>query len=227
MFNLWKEIFHGLLVPNEASFETTREGLKTRLNDLITMSAVDTKNGLAHGGHHYAMVHAASKLKHLPVCVSREKQSGISMVRLLNSIADDKSKIEGLLTDMSTMARKLLSASNFTSFSISATPQKSDVILKQIEDFISDLPCPVQGTTTSLTNSPISSALSESCDKDTYIIAPFPVHFSSTVLSGAPAYTHPDAAPLRVLSRLLSSKYLHVEIREKGGAYGGGWYVNL
>merc|ERR1719362_1192161 len=66
-----------------------------------------------------------------------------------------------------------------------------------------------------------------SCDdRHTYIVAPFPVHFSSLVLPGSPSYTSPDAAPLRVLSRLLSSKYLHTEIREKGGAYGGGCSAN-
>jgi len=54
----------------------------------------------------------------------------------------------------------------------------------------------------------------------------FPVHFCSAALHGASGYTHQDAAPLRVLSRLLSSKYLHVEIREKGGAYGGGCSAN-
>jgi Zn-dependent M16 (insulinase) family peptidase len=32
---------------------------------------------------------------------------------------------------------------------------------------------------------------------------------------------HPDAAPLAVLAKMLRSLYLHREIREKGGAYGG------
>lgn len=35
-------------------------------------------------------------------------------------------------------------------------------------------------------------------------------------------YTNPDFAKLRILSKLLSTKYLHPELREKGGAYGGG-----
>ena len=35
-------------------------------------------------------------------------------------------------------------------------------------------------------------------------------------------YSHPDFAPLRIMSRILSLKFLHTEIREKGGAYGGG-----
>jgi len=35
------------------------------------------------------------------------------------------------------------------------------------------------------------------------------------------AYDHPDAPALMVLAQLLRSEYLHKEIREKGGAYGG------
>jgi len=35
-------------------------------------------------------------------------------------------------------------------------------------------------------------------------------------------YNHVDSAPLRILAKLLTSKFLLSEIREKGGAYGGG-----
>jgi len=35
-------------------------------------------------------------------------------------------------------------------------------------------------------------------------------------------YAHADAAPLLLLGQVLSTCYLHREIREKGGAYGGG-----
>ena len=51
----------------------------------------------------------------------------------------------------------------------------------------------------------------------TFMASPFPIHFCSSVrhLLGAPCYTHPDALPFRVLSRLLSPKYLHAEIHEK------------
>jgi hypothetical protein len=34
-------------------------------------------------------------------------------------------------------------------------------------------------------------------------------------------YTHDDSAPLMVLAKLLRAGFLHREIREKGGAYGG------
>ena len=40
-------------------------------------------------------------------------------------------------------------------------------------------------------------------------------------------YDHVDAAPLVLLSQVLSLGYLHREIREKGGAYGGGAAANV
>lgn len=48
-----------------------------------------------------------------------------------------------------------------------------------------------------------------------------PVHYCSKAILGKP-YTDAEHAKLRVLARLLSSKYLHPELREKQGAYGGG-----
>ena len=54
-----------------------------------------------------------------------------------------------------------------------------------------------------------------------HFVTSFPINFTSMAVPTVP-YTHPDHAPLKVLSGLLSAKYLHSEIREKGGAYGGG-----
>ncbi|MGX9686212.1 insulinase family protein [Deinococcus wulumuqiensis] len=48
-----------------------------------------------------------------------------------------------------------------------------------------------------------------------------PVAFNAVAFSTVP-YTHADSPALLVLSRLLRSEYLLAEIREKGGAYGGG-----
>ena len=218
MLSLWTDIFNGLLLPNEAKTETTTEGLKSRLTDLISMSAVNYKNSLAHGGHHYSMAHAASKLKHLPALGEREKQSGISMFRRLTALSESPEEVSLLLSDLSVMSRKLLSASNIETFSISATPQKSQDILEQFGNFVTDLPTSQSTEAKSLKD---AKEASNDNDKHTYFISPFMVHFSSIALPGV-HYTHPDSAALRVLSRIISSKYLHVEIREKGGAYGGG-----
>lgn len=50
---------------------------------------------------------------------------------------------------------------------------------------------------------------------------PFQVSYTAMCLKTVP-YTHKDGAALQILSQLLTYKYLHREIREKGGAYGGG-----
>jgi Zn-dependent M16 (insulinase) family peptidase len=47
-----------------------------------------------------------------------------------------------------------------------------------------------------------------------------PVNFVAQVWTGVPL-THPDGAALSLLAKLLRAGYLHREIREKGGAYGG------
>merc|ERR550534_772482 len=54
-----------------------------------------------------------------------------------------------------------------------------------------------------------------------HYVTPFPINFTSLSIPTV-NYTHPDYAPLRVLAAVLGSKFLHPEIREKGGAYGGG-----
>ena len=47
-----------------------------------------------------------------------------------------------------------------------------------------------------------------------------PVNFVAQVWTGVPL-THPDGAALSLLAKMLRAAYLHREIREKGGAYGG------
>lgn len=52
---------------------------------------------------------------------------------------------------------------------------------------------------------------------------PYQVYYSALAFPTVP-YTHASGAPLAVLAQLLTHKHLHREIRERGGAYGGGAY---
>ncbi len=54
-----------------------------------------------------------------------------------------------------------------------------------------------------------------------YIEIPASVHFVAKAIPAIP-YSHEDSPSLLVLSQLVSSLFLHKQIREKGGAYGGG-----
>lgn len=54
-----------------------------------------------------------------------------------------------------------------------------------------------------------------------FISTPFTVNYAGRCVPGVP-YNHPDSPKLQVLMSLVTHKFLHREIREKGGAYGGG-----
>ncbi len=58
-----------------------------------------------------------------------------------------------------------------------------------------------------------------------FVAMPLPVHHVAMVLKSV-EFFHPDAPKLALLSTILTDRYLHKEIREKGGAYGGGAYQN-
>ncbi|KAJ3327855.1 Presequence protease, mitochondrial [Blyttiomyces sp. JEL0837] len=54
---------------------------------------------------------------------------------------------------------------------------------------------------------------------NTFIPLPFTVNYAARVFPTV-AYNHADGASLQVLAELMTSHFLHKEIREKGGAYG-------
>jgi Zn-dependent M16 (insulinase) family peptidase len=55
---------------------------------------------------------------------------------------------------------------------------------------------------------------------------PYQVYYSGVAVHTAP-FVDPDTAPLAILCELLTHRYLHHEIREKGGAYGGGAALSM
>lgn len=104
---------------------------------------------------------------------------------------------------------------------VNTTQENKENLLKLYEKFINNLPYnklgkPVDHTYTSGKVWSPTDAIN--CQ---HHILSVPVNYCSKAVLTVP-YTNPDFAKLRVLANLLSAKYLHSEIREKQGAYGGG-----
>ncbi|KFX93170.1 hypothetical protein V490_04971, partial [Pseudogymnoascus sp. VKM F-3557] len=57
----------------------------------------------------------------------------------------------------------------------------------------------------------------------TFYPLPYQVYYGALAMPTV-SYTSAAGAPLQILAQLLTHKHLHHEIREKGGAYGGGAY---
>ena len=197
MFSLWQHVFSSVHWQDTA-----------RLATLLRMSATSATNGLAGSGHRYAMAAAASSLS--PAAALSEQFSGMTHLNLLNKLSQDE--VGGLVQKLRRIASLVL---NKDGMRVALNTSQPDQFSRATESFLAGL----EGAGGSL------GALEEGHFKagslSQHYITPFPINFTSMAVPTVP-YTHPDHPALKVLSALLSSKFLHSEIREKGGAYGGG-----
>uniref|UniRef100_A0AAQ5XNV8 Presequence protease, mitochondrial n=1 Tax=Amphiprion ocellaris TaxID=80972 RepID=A0AAQ5XNV8_AMPOC len=193
MFELWSDIF------NKPHFND-----EERLRVLVMMSAQELANGISYSGHMYAMSRASRYLT--PAGDLQETFGGIEQFcpcrcavnTTPQKMSDTAAQLESFMKDVAANRRdhKRVRA-NIISVSFN----------RQIM-FYSNSLIPYQ------TNF-------QPCQMKTYFDMPFPVHFVSETIRTVP-FSHQDYASLCILARMMTAKFLHGEIREKGGAYGGG-----
>jgi Zn-dependent M16 (insulinase) family peptidase len=196
--------------------ETDFEGpeAEKKIRELLQASSSGAVNNIASSGHSYAMRYAEAGI----TSVGRlsEQTGGLTQVKLNTSLASLES-----LTDVISKLKALQSfvISNSSSFRValncgpeSATPNQ-DALAK----FLNTLPASVSVPHTTQENTYPRNAKS-------FFPLPYQVYYSARAVKTVP-YTDPRGAPLEILAKLLTFKSLHPEIREKGGAYGGGAYA--
>ena len=198
MFQLWQSVF------TSVHWDNTQ-----RLAQLLKMSASQALNGVAHAGHKYAMTSAASCLT--PAAARVEQFAGMSHIQLLSSVS--QGDVTPLVAKLRQIAGQVLARQGMQ---VALHSSHTAPLLAATETFLSNIP----DTSSAGSSAATSAAFSPSSVKQHYV-TPFPINFTSQSVATV-SYSHPDYAPLRVLAALLGSKFLHPEIREKGGAYGGG-----
>ncbi|KAI7789381.1 presequence protease, mitochondrial [Triplophysa rosa] len=222
MFQLWSDIF------NSPNFDD-----EERLRVLVMMSAQELANGISYSGHMYAMTRAARSLT--PTADLQETFGGMDQVKFMKRIAE-MTDLTSVLRKLPRIKRHLFNLEN-TRCAVNATPQKMSNADKEMERFISNIsgnrkerkpvrPNVVERSLDPQTQSAgsrklISEPHFKPCQMKTYFQLPFPVNFVSECVRTVP-FTHDDFASLCILARMMTAKFLHGEIREKGGAYGGG-----
>lgn len=184
MFELWGEVLEHCDLHNEARFET-----------LIKSLAANMVNSVTASGHRYAMLGAASLV--CEASALKETQSGLTHLSLLKNLAGGKAS-EGL--EIVRQVRKELSAS--MRCSVNALPETD---LTPLNDFVTRLGIP--GNKCDLKN---CGEMGEQFTGRFHEL-PFDVSYAAQATFTVP-YIHADFAPLRILSRLLTSKYLHPEV---------------
>ncbi|CZS89738.1 related to metalloprotease 1 [Rhynchosporium agropyri] len=187
-----------------------------RIRQLLQGSADGAVNNIASSGHVYARSYAEAGLTNY--FRTKEQVSGLSQVKLVTSLAS-RPESEGL-SDVIEKLRAIqkLAFSGTGTFRTAITCGKESVSTNEtaLKKFLSSLP------KTSV-SSPKSPQPDYSKNTKTFFPLPYQVYYGALALPTV-SYNHVAGAPLQILSQMLTHKHLHHEIREKGGAYGGGAY---
>ncbi|XP_026168972.1 presequence protease, mitochondrial isoform X1 [Mastacembelus armatus] len=222
MFQLWSDIFNSPRLDDEE-----------RLKVLVMMSAQELANGISYSGHMYAMTRAGRHLT--PAGDLQEAFGGMEQVKFMKRVAE-MSDLSHVVRTLPRIKKHILNPDNMRC-AINTTPQKMSDAATQLESFMKEvagnrkerkpirsniIERPLDPLSDSGPNRKLISDLNfHPCQMKTFFQMPFPVNFVSKSIRTVP-FTHEDYASLCILARMMTAKFLHGEIREKGGAYGGG-----
>jgi Zn-dependent M16 (insulinase) family peptidase len=202
----------------ETDFDAPEAELRVR--QLLQSSADGVVNNIASSGHSYARGYAESTLT--PAASLLQQVSGLTQVKLTTSLASRPAS-EGLSDVMDKLkAIQQLAFSGRNNFRVALTCGSESVTTNSsaLSKFLSNITSSSSGSTTT---SQTTSAPPFSRNTKTFFPLPYQVYYGALALPTV-SYTSPAGAPLQILAQLLTHKHLHHEIREKGGAYGGGAY---
>lgn len=203
MFDLWTEVLQKIHFQENKDY----------LHQLIKASASDLAEGVSHSGQMYAMKKSSSKLSKLAAL--DERLSGLTFVVRMKDMAS-KEPIELIASKLQAIADVAFDPLNMRC-ALNAEPEAIEHISKRLERFIADAK-----------RRPTATDSGSSVAETTYDLTkvedmkfPFATHYVAKSLVTVPRL-HEDFSKLTIMSKLISSKYLLREVREKGGAYGAG-----
>lgn len=198
----------------------------------IDQMAISASNAIMHSGHGYARLTAASNLTYLDSI--SENFGGLTAVQLLNLLSMEGVSVEDVARRLSLLCRYLHQQHKMK---VLITAENEDQISRTnraMERFLDSK----SSLARSIANDNVfedsnlegndtkSVSFEQHNGAKTFVCIPSPVNFTSETVLTAPFMCKSSTA-LRVAGHLMNSKYLHKEIREKGGAYGSGASISM
>ncbi|EKG14974.1 Peptidase M16 [Macrophomina phaseolina MS6] len=201
--------------------ETNFDGAEAekQIRQLLQASASGAVNSVAESGHTYARRYAEAGLT--PAARLREQTSGLTQVKLTANLATRpvSESFDDVISKLKTLQALALSNSKNLRIALTCAAESSSSNEEALANFLSSLPA-------NRTEMPTISRLTAfPRNAKSFFPLPYQVYYSSLAIPTVP-YVSADGAPLQILAQLLTHKHLHHEVREKGGAYGGGAYAN-
>ncbi|MBE9537312.1 MAG: insulinase family protein [Proteobacteria bacterium] len=181
-----------------------------RLHTLIGQMKTSMENSVPGSGHSYARGLAASSLT--PAARQRQEWFGIRYLHLIKELAKlEEGQLGEVAEKLEAIAVHLLNRSAMK-VSVVTEARYFESMEGLVTSFIENIRDNknIPSTKVAFKQSSVMEGWS----------ANVPVSYVVRVFKATP-YTDDDSAALLVLSKLLRACYLHREIREKGGAYGG------
>ena len=204
-------------IIHETNFDGIDAGSKIR--QLLQGDASGALNAIASSGHSYARRFAEAGLTSQGLL--SEQIGGLTQVQNVAALASRTSSdgLEDIISKLKAIQQ--FAIANTSAFRTALTCGHESISKNEdsLTNFLSRLPHAVQMPA-------ISQDALDTHTRNEKIFFPLPyqVYHSALALPTVP-YTHPSGAALSVLAQLLTHNHLHHEIREKGGAYGGGAYA--
>lgn len=186
-----------------------------QIRQLIQASADGVVNDIASSGHSYARRAAEAGLTSHGYL--SEKINGLSQVRLVTSLASrpESDKLEDVIAKLKQIQQLAMTGGNIRA-AITCGSEAVQANTTAFSEFLKSF-------TPDAIKFPSQPTRKFERNIKTFYPLPYQVYYGALSLPTV-SYPSEDSAPLTILSQLLTHKHLHHEIREKGGAYGGGAY---
>lgn len=191
---------------------------ESHIKELLQGTASGALNAIASSGHSYARRYAEASLT--AEALLSEQANGLTQVQHTTSLAQrpPSEDLGDIVEKLKAIQQFAISKSASLRAAITCGREAVSGNDSALTHFLSNLPpsSTVPQETTRFARPATASK--------TLFPLPYQVSYSALGLRTVP-YVHPHGASLQLLSQLLTHKHLHHEIREKGGAYGGGAYA--
>jgi presequence protease len=212
------DLFQMILL--ETDFDSANAHKMVR--QLLQTNASGAVDAIAASGHSYARYYAMAGLT--PQGRMIEQTAGLTQVELVTRLAsaeDNPEAMAELISKLKAIQTLVVANLNMkTRLALTCGTEATAENEKSLERFLSTMsaaklspPVPqMQGYVQARQDYPPGK---------TFFNFPYQVYYSALAFPTGP-YTDSSSAPFAILAKLLTHNHLHHEIREKGGAYGGG-----
>ncbi len=181
-----------------------------RVRELVDQLTIRRVNGIAGNGHQYAMSAAAAQLNNASAV--NDFLGGIPAILRLKQLArslENPAGCEALSTSLAELHQRLRDI----------TPEL--LIIAEADAVEEKLAALKSLWAASDTTGHVANSWAAQSAGDQAFVVTTQVNYCASAFRAVPE-AHEDSAALSVLAGVLRNNFLHSELREKGGAYGGG-----